>query len=286
MASPARRRSAGDGGDGVAGGGAGADQGGGAGSGPVAVSEQVQAGFGIRPGAGDGDVAVGVAELERGQVAKSGAESGAPDDRVAGLVGAVGPGDAGGSEAAEHGAGVRAPRSRAARTGGTMTMSPRPATPPGSGSPRSRAVRRRVAVSNSARAVDVVGQEAGRPAGDPGGVGDVGQVGEDLGGGVAAADDDDPLPGERRGGFGTRRRAVGGRESPGGRAGGVATGAGRADHVVGVPGSLVGFDVQGPVAGFVPRGRARVGGWGAGSGVRSRSGSRRRVRWSGYPALG
>ena len=100
----------------------GADEGGRGGAGPVSVAEQVQ------PGLVDGAGAVGAGhsravdgEVQWVEVAQVGLEPGAPDDHVGRAGATVVPGDPG-VRWWNIGSG-RTPRSRAARTAGTMTMS-------------------------------------------------------------------------------------------------------------------------------------------------------------------
>ena len=81
---------------------------------------------------------------------------------VRGLLGAVGPGHSGrGVSRANIGRATRTPRSRASRTGGTMTTSPRLATPPGSGRPASSARRRAVATMKRTRPSTSSGRNVG-----------------------------------------------------------------------------------------------------------------------------
>ena len=78
-------------------------------------------------------------------------------------------------------------------------MSPSPATPPVSARPVAQGQRALGGDVEQDPPVDVVGQEPRRSGGDPGGGGDGRDLGEDLRGGVAAADDHDALPAERVG---------------------------------------------------------------------------------------
>src|SRR5690625_5184317 len=83
------------------------DQGGGCEAGPVPVPEQVQAGL-VGGACADGlGHAVLAPQAQGGEMVQGGTETGAPDDRVVGIHGAVAPGRSLGGEPVEQGAGTQ-----------------------------------------------------------------------------------------------------------------------------------------------------------------------------------
>jgi hypothetical protein len=95
------------------------------------------------------------------------------------------------------------------------------------------------------------GQQAGWALGHPGDLGDGGQLGQQLSGGVAAADDDHALAAQRLGAAvagGVQVLAAEVAQAGIVRDVGAPPGAGRADHALGLPGALAGLDQQVVVA--------------------------------------